>query len=260
MKKPVVIIGMGEMGELFAKGFLKIGHPVYPIIRGMDWVSVVAEIPEPELVLVAVGETALPPLLESLPEAWRGSLGLLQNELLPGDWQGHGIIDPTVIVVWFDKKKGRPFVAVQSTPVCGPKAGLIIQSLAAIEVPCHEIPPQELLYELVRKKLYILTINIAGLKLPPGGTVSELWQHHRVLAESVAGEILTIQEWLSQTPLPRQRLMAALPEDFECDPEHICKGRTAPERLQRSLDIAKAAGISVPTLEDIAAIQNGLNG
>jgi len=44
-------------------------------------------------------------------------------------------------------------------------------------VPNWEIPPNELLYELVRKNLYILTINIAGLKT--GGTVGELWGKHR---------------------------------------------------------------------------------
>jgi len=250
MKKPVVIIGMGEMGELFARGFLKCGHPVYPILRGTRPESVAEAIPEPELVLVAVGETELHPVLDSLPPAWRERLGLLQNELLPRDWQRHGIADPTVIVVWFDKKKGRPFVPVLPTPVAGPRAGLIVQSLEAIEVPCHAIPDEELLYELVRKNLYILTINIAGLRT--GGTVSELWERHRELAEKTAGEILDIQEWLTQTRLPRERLMAGMLEGFAGDPNHICTGRTAPVRLRRALDHARAAGIATPTLASIA--------
>ncbi len=252
MKRPVVIIGMGEMGELFARGLLKSGHPVYPILRGMDLRSAASELPEPELILVAVGENDLHPILTALPAPWRGRLGLLQNELLPPDWRRHGIEDPTVIVVWFDKKKGRPFVPVLPTPVAGPKARLIIQALDAIEVPCHEIPPGELLYELARKNLYILTINIAGIKMRPGGTVGELWRHHRALAEAVAGEILDIQEWLAQTPLPRERLMAGMLEGFDGDPEHICMGRTAPARLQRALKFAAQAGISTPTLREIA--------
>lgn len=250
MKRPVVIIGMGEMGELFARGFLKLGHPVYPILRGMEPAALATDVPDPELVLVAVGETGLHPLLESLPPAWRGRLGLLQNELLPRDWQRHGIADPTVIVVWFDKKKGRPFVPVLPTPVAGPRAALIVHTLEAIEVPCLTVPSEELLYELVRKNLYILTINIAGLCT--GGTVSELWERHRELAERTAGEILDIQEWLAQTRLPRERLMAGLLEGFAGDPNHICTGRTAPMRLMRALIHAREAGIAAPVLRGIA--------
>jgi hypothetical protein len=250
MKKPVVIFGLGEMGELFASGFLKSGYPVYPVLRGMDPAVLAAEIPDPEFVLVAVGEHDLSPVLEAMPEAWRGRLGLLQNELLPRDWQAHGIVDPTVTVVWFDKKKGRPFVAVLPTPVCGPKAPLVLQSLRAVEVPAHAVPAEELLYELVRKNLYILTINIAGLRT--GSTVSELWSRHRALAESVAREILAIQEWLAQSPLPRERLVQGMLEGFAGDPQHICTGRSAPMRLRRALEHARAAGIPAPTLQRIA--------
>ncbi|UZR28505.1 Rossmann-fold NAD(P)-binding domain-containing protein [Methylococcus mesophilus] len=250
MKKPVVIIGMGEMGDLFARGFLKCGHPVYPVLRGTQPANVARAIPEPDLVLVAVGETELHRVLESLPPAWHGRLGLLQNELLPRDWQLHGLSDPTVIVVWFDKKKGRPFVPVLPTPVAGPRAGLVVQALEAIEVPCHAIPDEELLNELVRKNLYILTINIAGLR--SGGTVSELWERHRELAEETAREILDLQEWLTQTRLPRDRLMAGMLEGFAGDPNHICMGRTAPVRLRRALSWAKQAGIATPILQSIA--------
>ncbi len=31
MQQPVVIIGIGELGGVFAGAFLKNGHPVYPI-------------------------------------------------------------------------------------------------------------------------------------------------------------------------------------------------------------------------------------
>ncbi|MDD2767650.1 MAG: hypothetical protein PHT19_02870, partial [Methylococcus sp.] len=122
--------------------------------------------------------------------------------------------------------------------------------LEAIEVPCRTVPSEELLYELVRKNLYILTINIAGLRT--GGTVSELWERHRELAEKMAGEILDIQEWLTQTRLPRERLMAGLLEGFAGDPNHICTGRTAPVRLMRALKHAQEAGIAAPILQSVA--------
>jgi len=209
MNKPVIIIGMGEMGELFARGFLKLGFPVYPVLRGQSLERIAKEVIDPELVLVAVGEGDLDPVLTELPVAWRSRVAVLQNELMPRDWQRHGLIDPTVIVVWFDKKKGRPFVSVLPTPVAGPQASLVIRSLQIIDVPCWEIPDSELLYQMVRKNLYILTINIAGMR--SGGTVSELWQHHRELAEGLAGEVLAIQAWLAGQPLPSERLLAGMP-------------------------------------------------
>ncbi|QSA96647.1 hypothetical protein [Methylococcus sp. EFPC2] len=252
MKKPVVVIGMGEMGDLFARGFLKIGHPVYPLLRGMDAEELAAEIRNPELVLVAVGEHELHSVLEGLPEVWRDRLGLLQNELLPSDWLSRGIADPTVIVVWFDKKKNRPFVNVLPTPLCGPRADLVLRALQAVEVPCFEVPPEALLYELARKSLYILTINIVGIVMPSGASVGELWEHHRELAEKVAGEIMDIQAHLMETPLPRARLMAGMLEGFDGDPGHICMGRSAALRLRRALRQAERVGVETPALRRIA--------
>jgi len=251
MNKPVIIVGMGEMGELFARGFLKLGFPVYPVLRGQPLGRVAQNVPDPELVLVAVGEDDLDPVLTGLPVAWRSRVALLQNELMPRDWQRHGLIDPTVIVVWFDKKKGRPFVSVLPTPVAGPQAGLVIRSLQIIDVPCWEIPAPDLLYQMVRKNLYILTINIAGMRT--GGTVSDLWRDHRALAEGVAGEVLAIQSWLAGQPLPNERLMAGMLEGFDGDPQHICTGRSAPVRLSRALRYAREAGVATPWMDEIAA-------
>ena len=252
MKKMIVIIGMGELGELFAHSFLKSGYPVYPVLRGMSLVAVANEIPEPELVLLAVGEKELHPELASLPECWRDRLALLQNELLPRDWHRHGILDPTIIVVWFDKKKDRPFTALLPSYIAGPKAALITQALQLIEVPCFEISSENLLFELVRKYLYILTVNIGGLSLSLGSTVHELWNDHRQFAETLVNEILDIQEWLVQDQLPRDKLIAGLLEGFDADPTHICRGRTATERLHRVLNHAHQAGIKAPMLEEIA--------
>lgn len=43
MKKPVVIIGIGEMGGVFARGFLRTGHPVFPVTRDMSLDAAAAE-------------------------------------------------------------------------------------------------------------------------------------------------------------------------------------------------------------------------
>ncbi len=56
MNKPVVIIGLGEMGSVFSRGLLRLGHPVYPVNRNNDMTEAAAKLPEPVMVLIAVGE------------------------------------------------------------------------------------------------------------------------------------------------------------------------------------------------------------
>ena len=54
MKSPVVIIGIGEMAGVFARGFLRSGYPVYPVTRDVDMQELAGKLPEPALVLLAV--------------------------------------------------------------------------------------------------------------------------------------------------------------------------------------------------------------
>ena len=106
MKAPIIIIGIGEMAGVFARGLLRSGHPLYPITRDMDMAAEAQALPEPQAVLVAVAEKDLYATLQQLPQTWRERLILLQNELLPRDWLMHDIHSPTVISVWFEKKTG----------------------------------------------------------------------------------------------------------------------------------------------------------
>jgi len=254
MKSAIVVIGIGEMGSVFARGFLRSGHPVHPLTRGDDIAAAASEIPEPELVLVAVAEGDLHATLEKIPNAWRNKLALLQNELLPRDWHQHQLEQPTVISVWFEKKKGQESKVIIPSPVLGPHAKLINDGLAAIDIACNILNSEdELLYELTRKNVYILTSNIAGIVT--GGNVGELWAEHREFATTVANEIIDIQEHLTGTTLPRKKLIDGMVEAFDGDPDHKCMGRSAPARLARALALANEAGIDTPTLKEIAAKQ-----
>lgn len=251
MKAPVVIIGLGEMGGVFARGFLRCAYPVYPVLRGMDQATLAAEIPAPELVLLAVAEGDLQPALAGLPGAWRDRLVLLQNELLPGDWQAHGL-EPTVISVWFEKKAGIDARVLVPSPVFGPKAGHVAAALDALGIPVNVLDSeQRLLFELVRKNLYIVGTNVAGLKT--GGTVEELRRDHRALFEMVVGEVLRIQERLTGRQFDADALMHAVYAAFDGDPAHRCMGRSAPARLERALTQAAQFGLDVPTLKEIQA-------
>ena len=249
IKKPVVIVGIGEMGGVFARGFLRIGHPVYPVTRQTRADLLARELPDPELVLLAVAEADFASMMDNMPEAWRERLVLLQNELLPKDWQSRGL-EPTVISVWFEKKKGQDARVLIPSPVYGPKAQLISESLGAVDIPTRVLDgPDELLFELVRKNVYILTTNIAGLRT--GGTVGELRVKHADLMNAVAEDVLDIQGHLTARELDRPRLIEGMFEAFDGDPDHKCMGRSAPARLSRAVKQADEAGLRVVTLRRI---------
>jgi len=252
MNKPIVIVGIGELGGVFARAFLRNGYPVYPVTRDMDISDQADNIPQPELVLVAVAEKDFKAVMATIPAAWRNCTGLLQNELLPRDWKAYDITQPTIISVWFEKKKGIEYKVLIPSCVHGPKAGLIAESLKDIEIPCKILSSaDELLYELVVKNVFVLTINIAGLVLEEGTTTETLWIQHNDFARSIAGEVIDVQEWLTEATFQRKRLIDGLAEGVYGDPQHKCKGRAAQGRLTRVLDIADKAGLEIPRIRDI---------
>ena len=247
----IIMIGLGQLGRIFAGGFLRTGYSVIPVNRGDDMAVLAAQVPSPRLVVVAVAENDLLGVLAALPEQWKSCIGLIQNELLPRDWEKHQIHHPTVISVWFEKKKGMDAKPLLSSPVYGPAAELMVKALESIEIPSHQLSStQELLYELVRKNLYILTTNIAGMKT--GGNVSQLWENYRDIATAVAQDVMDIQDWLTGQKQDRNKLLQGMVEAFEADPLHMCMGRSAPGRLARALSFADEAGLAVSTLRDIS--------
>ncbi|MEW6445852.1 MAG: hypothetical protein ACOZAQ_01480 [Pseudomonadota bacterium] len=250
MNDPVIIIGIGEIGAVLARGLLHAGHPVYPVNRNMSLVDAHHHNPEPMAVILAVGEAHLQTCLRDMPDVWRDKLTLIQNELLPRDWTPHALINPTVMSVWFEKKKGMDSKPLMPSPVCGPHAGLLCKAMQHVGLPAREVGDMDsMTWELVRKNVYILTTNIAGMVA--GGTVDALWRDHQTLTREVAHEIIDLQEWLSGHTFDRERLVQGMLEGFQGDPAHQCMGRSAPARLQRALALADEAGLSLPRLRDI---------
>jgi hypothetical protein len=246
----VIIIGLGQLGRVFAGGLLRVGCTVVPLNRGDDMAALAQRHPAPRLVLVAVPENDLHGVLVALPADWKPRAALIQNELLPRDWLAHGYTDPSVISVWFEKKKGVDAKPLIASPAAGPGAPLLCRALEAIELPCREVAPgNELLFELVRKNVYILTANIAGLRT--GGAVSQLWSQHEAFARQVANEVMDIQDALTGAVHDRDALIAGMLEAFDGDPEHGCTGRSAPARLARAIRHADEFGLAVPTLRSL---------
>jgi ketopantoate reductase len=252
MNKSVVVVGLGEMGSVFARGFLRSGYTVHPVTRDMEMQAVAEDLPEPELVLIAVGEADLHEQLMKVPETWKDRLVLLQNELLPRDWQRHNL-EPTVISVWFEKKKGMDSKVIIPSPVFGKHAQQVADALASIDIAATVLADESaLLHELVMKNVYILTTNIAGLEV--GGNVGQLWDEHKLVAESVALDVIRLQEALTGKALDHQGLIDGMVNAFNGDREHMCMGRSAPVRLQRALMLAQQNDLSLKMLERIAAL------
>lgn len=252
MKQPVVIVGIGELGSVFARAFLKNGSPVYPATRETDMSVIAEQVPDPEFVLVAVGEKELPQVLTGMPGQWRDKVGMLQNELLPYIWEACGIQRPTVISVWFEKKRGQDYNVFIPSPVYGPHAGLVSDALRQLDIPCRLLVDEnELLFALVVKNVYVLTINIAGLKT--GGTVGALWSEHNDLARLVANEVIDLQERLTGVSFDREALTDGMAAGIEGEPGHHCCGRSSPHRLARVMALAELNGIDIPAIRDIHA-------
>ena len=253
MKKPIIVIGIGEMSGVFTRGLLRAGYPLFPITRDMDILETAKQVSDPQMVLVAVGESDLDPVLEQLPDNWKNKTTLLQNELLPGDWKKHQLVNPTVISVWFEKKKGQDFKVLVPSPIMGPQADIIKTALATLDIPTWIVKnDSEMLFELVRKNLYILTTNIAGLEV--GGDVNSLWENNRELALKVIDDVLTIQNHLTGQEHDRERLVEAVVEAINGDLAHQCMGRSAPARLARALAYARKNHFQVNELERISSI------
>ncbi|MCU7939335.1 MAG: hypothetical protein KZQ64_15125 [gamma proteobacterium symbiont of Bathyaustriella thionipta] len=250
MNNPIVVIGIGEMSSVFTRALLRAGNPLIPITRDMNIAETAQQITTPEMVLVAVGESDLDTVLEQLPEQWKDKIALLQNELLPSDWKKHHLIEPTVISVWFEKKPGQDFKVLVPSPIVGPKADILAAALKTLSIPTWIVKDDnEMLFELVRKNLFILTTNIAGLEV--GGDVNALWNENRDLALRVMDDVLTIQNHLTDQQHDRERLIEAMVEAINGDLAHKCMGRSAPVRLSKAIDYAKKNNLQVNELQRI---------
>ena len=249
-KVPVIIIGLGEMGSVFARAILKLGHPVYPVSRTTDINELAEKIPAPAMVLVSVGENDLQSCLGNIPSVWHNCIAMLQNELLPKDWEPYNFSHPTVISVWFEKKKGQDSKVLIPSPCFGANASLLVDALSTLDIPAIEVSSSEKMEEeLLIKNVYILTTNISGLITK--GNVEDLWNNHNDLALEVANEVMDIQATLVGHDLNREKLIAGFKTGIDGDLAHMCMGRSAPGRLARAIDLADNAKLKIKKLREI---------
>ena len=265
MKAPIVIVGMGQLGSLFAEALLKQGHTVVPVLRGGNIEEVCTT--EPAAIILAVGEDELESVWGAVPSRYRHRSVVLQNELRPSAWLSFPEFeknDPTCAIVWFEKKPGTVAHIVLPTVLSGPHRRLLSCALSALGLSTKTIESRnELAHELVLKNLYILGLNLTGLRT--GGTAAELLGKNHELFWKVIDEVLQLEIALlkqessggisafANITLDQERLKADLKRALNADPTHGCSGRSAPARLRRTLSHAETLGLKLPTINSLQA-------
>lgn len=246
-----LLIGPGQLGRAIGGGLLACGVSLDVALRD----SHIETWSQYDFVMVAVGEKDFERAVRAVPAEARNKLVLLQNDLVPSSWRALDVTHPTVLVVWFEKKKGKPAQVVRTSDLAGPHSALFARAFEAIDMPARVIAEADCVRALVVKNLYILASNAMGLRLG-GGTTGSLVAEHRAETTRLLRELCTLE---------RARLNAAenaLLEDealleetfaaFASDPQHGLVGRTAKERVEKALLRAREAGVSMATLREFA--------
>ncbi|MGE0321999.1 MAG: hypothetical protein AB7K71_03530 [Polyangiaceae bacterium] len=253
-----VVMGVGQLGAVFAEGWLKAGRAVLPITRAVSVAEMTDRLPLPAIVLIAVGEAALLDALQTLPPGYRERAALVQNELLPRTWRDvYGPEpDPSVAIVWFEKKPGKLTHSIRPSVLHGPTAEILAESLERQSLPYFIADSVEVRdFELVLKNLYILALNLGGLAHP--GSAGELWRDHQDLMAPLCDELIHLQSALLGRAVDREKLLSGLAAAIAADPAHGARGRTAEERLRRATAQASELGVPVPVLEALARAHLG---
>lgn len=245
--KDLIVVGIGQLGTLFGEAALGIGRRVTPLRRDSDVERCLDDVPAGSPVLLATGEADLEQAVQRLPEAYRGDIILVQNELFPGDWEALGIEKPTTAMVWSSKKSGQPLQLGAPTEVFGPHAVLMEQLHDALQMPCRRAESvADRDAGLVAKFVFILTINALGLQrdLPLCAWLAD--DRQRVLDVSDDARRLGEQR-LGHAVEPeavRRRVLAGM----EALAQISARGRTAAQRLEKARNDAARFGLSLPAL------------
>ena len=67
----MVVVGIGERGSVFERGFVRPGHPLYPLARDTQTGERAKQLAEPALVVIAVAEKGCHQGLKYLPQSDR---------------------------------------------------------------------------------------------------------------------------------------------------------------------------------------------
>ncbi len=245
----VVIVGMGQLGRTVAEGWLLNGLTVVPVLRRSPPASLADR--NPQAVLVATGEDDLDGALASLPEAWRDRVILLQNELVPSIWAPY-LTTPTLAAIWFEKKPGINLHSLRPSVAYGPQIHLLSTAFEVLNQPLQSVDTYEhMVVELMIKNTFILATNIYGL-VSPGPLKNFISPRHRTRVQQLLNEICPLQSCLTGLMCPVDRTSHDIWEVIAKNAELVVPGRSALDRLHRTITTARQSNLFTPELDRIA--------
>jgi len=258
MSENVVVVGLGQLGQLLSEGLAATGHTVIPVRRDQSLATRLGA--SVRAVVSAVGEDSAQSILDQTPEAWLDRLVLLQNELRPELWLSRyrtagTALGPSVLVVWFEKKQGQAPHVVLPSVVFGPQSELLLSVLSALNLPVRQVhEPAELYHELCLKNLYILGLNLSGLRgvKTAGELLSDEGPFDVLVDELIELEQASLTQAGVAHVLHAVSLKNELRAALLADPGHACAGRTARARLLRTLALADKYNVALPLCRRIA--------
>ena len=246
----LVVFGVGQLGQLFAGGALRLGVRVTPITRSTDRPAVWSALPPDTPILIAVREADLADAIADVPEARRGDLILVQNELFEPLWTDLGAEDPTVVVFWTNKKPRVPLLIGRRTALHGRHADFMAAVHAQLDILAEVLSePEARDDELVAKYAFILTINALGLI--EDTTVGAWLEKDRERVTAVLDDAIQLGERYAGRACRRERALAGALAGMTGMGSLKAKGRSAPSRLRRALSDAEEAGLELPALTAI---------
>jgi hypothetical protein len=257
--RDLIVMGLGELGSLYANAALKHGMRVTPLTRKLAPASALSQAPSATPILVAVGEADLDVALESLPSDRRGSLILLQNELFPRQWARFTTHTPTVMAPWLLKKKGEPLLVARSTPVFGQFAPLMVELHQVLGFEAEVLPDEAALHQaIVDKYAFILTVNALGLledlSLGDWSTKDPVQVDALAREAALLGAKLVHEEseMESARPIDIDASVAQVRVGMRAMAAMRARGRTAKSRVERATANAARFGVPVPSLDRAA--------
>ncbi|MBI5497609.1 MAG: hypothetical protein HY904_21540 [Deltaproteobacteria bacterium] len=243
----LVVLGLGQLGELFAVAALRHGMRVSPVRRTsprpLPWNAWARGAP----ILVAVAEDALAPSVAELPPERLADVILLQNELFPSTWRTLELRTPTIMVPWFNRKNDQPVQVGPPTRVRGPHAALVRDLHAALRLPCELLSDDTALAAaLAGKYAFIVTVNALGLK--EDRTVSAWWRADPALVDALLRESAALAALLVDAAVADRAYHLAR-DGVELHQALSARGRSSRARVQRALARAHSRGMRLTALE-----------
>ncbi|PSR26162.1 MAG: hypothetical protein C7B46_20200 [Sulfobacillus benefaciens] len=249
MDSPIVVIGMGQLGTLFADAWIQLGQSTLTIRREQRVNQDIA----PRAVLIATGEQDLPPVLASLPHFWRSHVILIQNELVPQIWVPY-TDQPTLVAVWAEKKPHIEVHSLRSSVVFGPHTDLVADAFAAMNQPLSVAKDySDMLLELSIKNIYIWATNIYGLSNP--GSLGQLAaEPHAAVLESLMAELCQVHSAVAGYYCAPQRIIPIIWHIIHTNADLKIPGRSARTRLERVMSAVHQHSLATPELSRIAKL------